>query len=215
MSDPFEPFKKWQQSHQVSKFSSPKKTKRKAKTSAKNKIIRRLKYRAEYLDEEEKYTKDLLQKSTAAFHKAIARYCSNHPKAENPLVPVKNMPKEKLPDYDSETLSEEIKSIYREIAMATHPDKQHDDPEEMLELFRNATEAKDEHKVEDLINISFELDIDISEISIELVEEIEKNLDKKEEEISCLRKNASIIWYKSNKQKRLKMIKAMCPDKNK
>ena len=56
MSDPFEPFKKWQQSHQVAKFSGPKKTKRKAKTSAKNKIIRRLKYRAEYLDEEEKYT---------------------------------------------------------------------------------------------------------------------------------------------------------------
>ena len=213
MSDPFEPFKKWQQSHQVSKLSGQKRTKRKAKTSAKNKIIRRLKYRAEYLDEEEKYTKDLLQKSTAAFHKAIARYCSNHPKAENPLVPVKNMPKEKLPDYDSETLSEEIKSIYREIAMATHPDKQHDDPEEMLELFRNATEAKDDHKIEDLINISFELDIDISEISMELVEEIEKNLDKKEGEISCLRKNASIIWYKSNKKKRLQMIKAMCPDK--
>lgn len=215
MEDPFESFKKWHNSNELSKRSHPKRKKAEPKDRQKSKMIRRLRRRTRYLADEEEHLLNLKQKATAAFHASINEYCQNNPNAENPLRPVDvKSKKEKQTDT---AWSDEIKSLYREIALLTHPDKQHEDPEEMLDFFRTATTAKEDNKLEDLVNISFDLEIDISNISMDLVEEIEKNLDKKEIKIVEIRKDAAIFWFKANKETQQSMIKQMCPikkDKN-
>lgn len=212
MQDPFKLFKKWRASSALDKVRK-KKGKQKPEEprgsdGEKNKIIRRLKHRTEYLIEEENYVKDLKDKATAQFHGAISSYCEENPQAKNPLslVDIKKPEKKEKPE-----LPEEIKFLYREIARMTHPDKQHENEEVMIEIFREATEAKDEQRLEDLINISFGLDIDISEISIELFDQIERDLDEKEKRIVQMRGDSSIVWYQSNKTRQDELIKKMCP----
>ncbi len=213
MQDPFRLFKKWRANATLSKVrkkrgSSKNKKPSNNEGSEKSKIIRRLKHRTEYLVEEENYVKDLKAKATTQFHGAITSYCQDNPEAKNPLSLVDIKPPEKK---DNPELPEEMKLLYREIAKLTHPDKQHEDPEAMVEIFREATMAKDEQKLEELINISFGLDIDISEISIDLFDQIERDLDEKEKRIVKMRGDAAIVWYQSNKEQQDKLIKKICP----
>ncbi|MGI9357824.1 MAG: hypothetical protein ACR2ON_00305 [Paracoccaceae bacterium] len=213
MQDPFKLFKKWRKGAALDKVrkgkQKPKPKKDKAQDSEKNKVIRRLKHRTEYLVEEEKYVGELRQKAKANFHTAIALYCQENPKATNPLAPIAK--KNENTKQEKVELPEEMKLLYREIAKMTHPDKQHEDPEAMVEIFLEATAAKDENKIEELINISFGLDLDISEISMDLVEEIEDNLNKKEKRIVELRSDAAITWFQSPKDIQEKIIRQICP----
>ena len=212
MQDPFKLFKKWRKGAALDKLrkegSKGKDSKEAPKDSEKNRVIRRLKHRTEYLIEEEKYVQDLKSKATAQFHSAIAIYCQENPTATSPL---KQVDIEKPEKKDASELPEEIKLLYREIAKMTHPDKQHEDQEAMIEIFREATTAKDEQRLEELINISFGLDIDISEISIDLFTQIERDLDEKEKRIVKMRSDASIVWYQASKEEQNKLVKKICP----
>lgn len=219
MQDPFKLFKKWKTGAALDKLrkqgSKPKSKKDPEQDSEKNKIIRRLKHRTEYLIEEEKYVQELKSKSTSQFHTAIMKYCEENPTAASPLKPVDA---EKPTKKAASELPEEIKLLYREIAKMTHPDKQHEDQEAMIDIFREATTAKDEQKLEELINISFDLDIDISEISIDLFTQVEKDLDEKEKRIVKMRSEASIVWYQASKEEQDRIVKKICPipkDENK
>ena len=211
MPDPFKLFKKWRKGAALEKRrkqNTNKETKSDPDNSEKNKVIRRLKHRTEYLVEEEKYVKELKAKATAQFHAAIMEYCKENQEAISPLREVEI---EKPQKKDNAELPEEMKLLYREIAKMTHPDKQHEDQEAMIEIFREATMAKDEQKLEELINISFGLDIDISEISIDLFDQIEADLNEKEKRIVKMRGDAAIVWYQANKEEQDKLIKRICP----
>jgi hypothetical protein len=94
--------------------------------------------------------------------------------------------------------------------MATHPDK-HPDDEDLKQICISATQAKKDKKVEDLINLSFDLDIDISNISIDLIEKIEQALDEKQKEIEKMRKNNAMIWFRSTPERQEVIVKRICP----
>tara|TARA_B110000495_G_C23042996_1_gene627267 strand:+ start:420 stop:1100 length:681 start_codon:yes stop_codon:yes gene_type:complete len=211
MPDPFKLFKKWSKGvalNKLRKRNGDKRSNPKPDSSEKSKVIRRLKHRTEYLVEEEKYVKELKSKATAQFHAAIIEYCKENAEAVSPLKQVETKKPEKK---DNPELPEEMKLLYREIAKITHPDKRHEDQDAMIEIFREATAAKDEQKLEELINISFGLDIDISEISIELFDQIEKDLNEKENRIVNMRSDSAIVWYQANKERQDKLIKRICP----
>jgi len=211
MADPFKLFKKWRKGTALDKLRKQNGNKTpdpKPDNSEKNKVIRRLKHRTEYLVEEEKYVKELRAKATAQFHAAIMIYCKENTEAISPL---KQVDTEKPEKKDNSELPEEMKLLYREIAKMTHPDKQHENQDAMIEIFREATAAKDEQKLEELINISFGLDIDISEISIDLFDQIEKDLDEKEKRIVKMRSDSAIVWYQANKDTQEELVKKICP----
>lgn len=207
----FDVFNKWRKqelSPELRKKKQKNKKKRKeAIDPEKAKIIRKLKHHAKYLELEFKDVEELLSKAKAEFFAAILAYCSSNPEAANPLGPAKKEKKEK----EEEEFPEELKKVYREIVKATHPDHNPEADEEIKDIFLAATNAKEENKLEDLINISFDLDIDISNISLELIEEIEEKLKLKELEIQKMRKDNSILYYHASEEQKKKFIEQICP----
>ena len=209
--DFFESFRKWEK-EELGKYrpSSNKKRKRKkTNNSEKNKFLLRLKHKSKYLSIEMEILEEELSEAKQKMFASIIEYCANNPNCKNPLIADKTPDKpEKKEVTDSE--ADEVKSLYREIAKVTHPDLK---DEELTEMFISATEAKETNKIEDLIEISFDLDIDLSEISIDFLEKIEKELCEKEKTIQEKRKDIALQWSKASKTQQDQLIKLMCPEK--
>lgn len=208
--DFFESFKKWEK-EELGKYrpSSNKKRKRKKNNnSEKNKFLLRLKHKSKYLSIEMEILEEELSEAKQKMFASIIEYCANNPNCKNPLVADKTHDKPEAKEVtDSE--ADEVKSLYREIAKVTHPDLK---DEELTEMFISATEAKETNKIEDLIEISFDLDIDLSEISIDFLEKIEKELCEKEKTIQEKRKDIALQWSKASKTQQNDLIKLMCPE---
>lgn len=208
-------FKNWKR-QEIDKYNTSGKSKKKQHKEIdpeKAKIIRKLKHKTKYLDIEFQETSDLLEKAKHEFFSSIRDFCAKNPDAVSPLC---NIPKQdNKEDKDKTEDSEEVKSIYREIAKATHPDKNPGEEEEAKQMFITASEAKENNKIEDLINISFDLDIDISNISMDLIEELELSLIEKEKKIQEMRQDTSIKWFNSPQDIRDQLIIQICPIKNK
>lgn len=201
-------FKKWKK-EELDKYNPKKNNKnpKKGKNPEKRKIMRKLKHKMKYLEIEYEEVEELLNKSKLEFFNAIRDFCTKNPSATCPLQPVAST-EEKIKEIEN---LDEVKTIYREIVKATHPDKHPGEEEGVKEIFINASQAKDENKIEDLINISFGLNIDISNISIDLIEEIEQSLEDKQNKINQMRKDTSILWYTSTDDVKDKLIKQICP----
>lgn len=200
---------------EIKKFSgksgAKNKKSKKSKDPEKSKIIRKLKHKTKYLEIELEEAEALQTKAKKAFFAHIQRYCKNHPGAKNPLILTSTNSEKDKNQKNKEEFPEELKAIYREICLATHPDTHQDNQEEMINIFQNASAAKQKNKIEDLINISFDLDIDISNISFELIEDLEKALIEKEKRIQKIRQDESIHYYYLDQKGRFNMIKQICP----
>jgi hypothetical protein len=209
----FDMFNQWRK-HELSPNLRPrsqKKNKHKKKKDIdpeKARIIRKLKHRTKYLDLEYKDTQEEMHTAKTSFFTAIAEYCSKNPDSKNPLVPSNTDSSDAT--QDEYEFPEDLKTIYREIVMATHPDK-HPGDEDLKQICISATQAKKDKKVEDLINLSFDLDIDISNISIDLIEKIERALDEKQKEIEKMRKNNAMVWFYAAPEQQEVIIKHICP----
>jgi len=214
----FDIFNKWRKQELSTHVDRTQKRKRKRKRKKKRskpdqadpekaKIIRKLKYHTKYLDLEYDEVKEAFATAKTKFFQEIEAYCRKYADAKNPLVPASSEKKDN-PDFDD--FPEDLKIIYREIIKATHPDT-HPGDEELAEICVSATQAKHDSKVEDLINISFDLDIDVSNMSVELIEEIEKALKDKEEDIQKMRKDTAMMWYYATPEQQESLIKKICP----
>ena len=206
----FDIFNEWKK-RELSAFTDKQRSRNKKKPKLnpeKARIIRKLKHRMKYLELEDDDVREKLKIAKDDFFTAIQIYCQEHPSAKNPLVAKgpeeKNKPeKHNFPD--------ELKNIYREIVKATHPDHHQEDDEELTETLINATTARHENKIDKLINISFDLDIDISSISMDLIEDIEKSLEEKQSKINKMRKDVALVWYYATDEQRAALIRQICP----
>lgn len=209
-------FKNWKKK-EIDKYSENTKgrtgnKKENNKDPEKARILRKLKHKTKYLDIEYEEAENLLSRAKKQFILAISRYCKNNPTAKNPLKltePGGELQKKEIKN------EEEVKVIFREIVKATHPDKNPNAGQRKKDMFINATSAKEKNNIEDLISISFDLNIDISGISIELIEEIEHSLIEKEKEIKEMRGKLEVTWFTSDKDKRFKLIQTLCPKNDK
>jgi hypothetical protein len=208
----FDIFNKWRKQELSMGVDKPhgKRKKSDGKPAAdpeKARIIRKLKHHTKYLELEHDEVKEKFTIAKTKFFQEIEAYCRKRPDAKNPLVPVST---EKSHEQSIEDFPEDLKIIYREIIKATHPDL-HPDDEDLADICISATQAKQDSKIEDLINISFDLDIDVSNMSVELIEEVEKALKEKEEDIQKMRQDTAMMWYHATTDQQDELIKKICP----
>ena len=113
---------------------------------------------------------------------------------------------EEKSDKNQEKADEDMKKIYRKIALSTHPDKllgvdQHE-AEHKIELYKSAVSAMENRDGGGLLKIAHELSIEIDMDFEKEIMWIEKKVAELQDEINRLYKSDAWLWYHSEGEKK-------------
>lgn len=162
----------------------------------KAKLLRKLKVRCSEVNQELIEVNDIYEQSISSFCLEVSCYCKEN-NIENPLEKLKAEKQEE----DKKTIPSEFKSLYRKIAVETHPDKGADDKK--IEKYQQATEAKKESKIDKLVSIAKDLKINLSEMTFADIKIIEQSIIDTEKAISQIRSSYVWAWaFAPNKRRR-------------
>lgn len=157
-------------------------------TSYKSSLIRRLKFKSKEVSLELKQVKEIYSKAVSGFCDAVSVYCLSK-KIKNPLEELG----QKKEEEEANEINSDFKSLFRKIAIATHPDKT--SSEKDRNKLEEAVEAKGKNKSTELIKIASDLKIKTDHLSFDSIEELELDIIKSEEEICNIHNSFPWIWH--------------------
>jgi hypothetical protein len=161
----------------------------------KEKLLRKLKARCSEVNNELLEVNDIYEQSISPFCMEVSCYCKEN-NIENPLDKLKTKKEE-----EKKTIPPQFKSLYRKIAIETHPDKGADDKK--IEKYQQATNAKKESKIDKLVSIAKDLKINLTEMNFADIKIIEQSIIETEKAILQVRSSYVWAWaFAPNKTRR-------------
>lgn len=164
----------------------------------KGKLLRKLKARCSEVNEELLEVNYIYEQSIPGFCLEVNDYCKEN-NIDNPLDKLKDKKEE-----DKKCIPDEFKSLYRKIAIETHPDKGSNDKK--IAKYQEATEAKKESKIDKLVSIAKDLKINLNKMSFSDIKLIEDSVIDTEEMISRIRKSYVWLWTFATSKERSDII---------
>ena len=128
------------------------------------------------------------------FESSFNKFCELN-SFKNPLYG-----QEKKEEAEAKAMPDDLKSLYREIAIKTHPDKNRNESDE---VFLTAAVAKKDNNISELISIAQKLKINTSKMDFNSVEAIEDNIKKTEKEIESKTNSYPWLWFFGGKNDKL------------
>lgn len=108
---------------------------------------------------------------------------------------------------------EDIKNIFKKIALKTHPDRLRDlneeEKEEMTEMYKAAAAASKDNDGGSLLEIAYELGIDIDLEPQKEEKWLKEKIEKLNGEIANIEHDVRWIWYHSDEDKRTSLEDAI------
>lgn len=171
-----------------------------------NKLIKEL----DYIDSDLVYKTSLLKNADEDFIKSVNIVLEKYPQLKS-IVEEKSHKRMEILDYHrsqdtnasedtveeviTESKPEKLKSLYRQIAKSTHPDKS--SQENLKELYLDAQKAYESNDILQIMSICERLKIDyeISPIEVDLVRE---EIKMKRDRISFLESTYTWKWFTEN-----------------
>jgi len=162
-------------------------------------LLKRLRYEVKLLREELREIDPIFNKACNLFSQSICLYCKKNNK-KNPLL--------ELPDVapENKKLEDSFKSIFRKIAIETHPDKVRSD--DFRECYEEATFAAKNSDIFELFGIASDLKVDITELSFDEIDSLRSSIKEKRIELSKIYNNIVLKWYYSNNKTKDKFVKS-------
>jgi hypothetical protein len=106
-----------------------------------------------------------------------------------------------LPTRDDPEIPDEIKALWKKIAVATHPDKTGGDPEKS-ELYRRAASAMADGSIDEIVAVAVELGMDLPEASTAAVTRLEKVAGDLEGRLKNIENSVLWQWASAPQKKR-------------
>ena len=161
------------------------------------KKFNKLKHKLAYLNLEYEDCTSIFKLARETFVSDMFAYCS-----QNDLeAPFKQVKPEKQPGQNTLS-SDEEKELYREIVMKTHPDKlnglSEEDIEEKTKLYQEAVQGKESGDFNKILKVALELDIDFKNISPDIVDRIEEEINLLNKKIEDIKDDLMWKWYYCN-----------------
>jgi len=161
----------------------------------KGKLLRKLKARCSEVNQELIEVNAIYDQSVSSFCLEVSSYCEKN-NLKNPL----DKPKEDKKEEGCKIIPPEFKSLYRQIAIQTHPDKGEDDVK--IEKYQQATEAKKESKIDKLVSIAKDLKINLNQMKFSDIKTIENSIIDTEKMIRQVRNSYVWAWAMAANNKR-------------
>lgn len=162
----------------------------------KENLLRKLKAKCSEVNQELLEVNSIYEDSLPLFYQQVLLYC----KENNLKDPFSKFKDEKKTD-STPPMSGEFKSLYRKIAVKTHPDKTKS-KDTIVEKYQEASKAKKDNKIDKLVSIAKDLKINLNQMSYTDIKAIESSIIDTEKKIQEIR--ASYIWawvFSSNKER--------------
>jgi hypothetical protein len=106
-----------------------------------------------------------------------------------------------LPTRDDPEIPDEIKALWKKIAVATHPDKTGGDPEKS-ELYRRAASAMADGSIDEIVAVAVELGMDLPEASTAAVTRLERVAGDLEGRLKNIENSVLWQWASAPQKKR-------------
>jgi hypothetical protein len=165
-------------------------------------LVSKLKFKSKEVSLELSEAEAIYKIAVSDFVSAVNDYCLKK-NIDNPLSRIVSKKNE------NKQISSEFKSLFRQIASATHPDKCADSNRD---IFEKAVEAKNNNKTVNLLNLASDLKIKVNDISFSSIKEIEYDIKKTEEEIKKIHHSYPWIWYYAPFSERQKILDSFILD---
>ena len=182
--------------------------------------------KARYLNEEYREAKELFDKYYMEFFKALDVFIKeNNIEGLNVLLPdeskesavaeaVNDKPESETENADEDFKNiapEELKKLYRKIAMIAHPDRHpkhisEDKKKEMIEIYNKSTMAMNDGDVFSVLDAASELYIDLPKLSDEEIKIIKEKCLFLEDNIKALKNTYPFIWGEEDNFNKRKSI---------
>jgi len=172
--------------------------------SKKKKKLRSLTHKVEHLRLEIEYHDDVLKEYEDEFMKELMNITDGSALAEpeqqqqpQPTIQIQGeQPLESIVESKQvKELPEDIKKLWKTIALMTHPDRTKNDPEK-TELYLAANKAADEGHVDEILRIAAELNIEIPDDSPLVEEKLESIASELETKLKAAEE--SVLWQWGN-----------------
>jgi hypothetical protein len=102
---------------------------------------------------------------------------------------------------DCEDRPENMRKIWKSIAMVAHPDKTNNDPR-LTDLYKRAARAWDDGKYEELISVALDLGVSTDEADDNAVTLLEARADKINRRIEAIEASVLWQWHKAPQDKK-------------
>jgi hypothetical protein len=178
-----------------------------------NRLIKEL----DFIDSDLIYKSSLLKLADENFIKDVNQVLESHPQLKTILedknqermkflnfvdvsIPISQETQDEEEDYITESKPTKLKSLYKEIAKSTHPDKSNQ--ENLKEVYLDAQKAYESNDLLQILSICDRLKINY-EISTDEFDLIRSEIDTKKQRIKFLESTYTWKWYheSSNYQK--------------
>lgn len=128
----------------------------------------------------------------------IIKFCEDH----NLANPFSKLPTE-TQNVGGGEISSSFKSLYRKIAVRTHPDK-NENKQDARDIYESATIAKKEGNLQELLDAGKKVDIKlkVDEISLDELNLLESNIKEIKNKIDKIKNSYPWVWFHSNASKR-------------
>jgi len=174
-----------------------------------NKLIKELEFVKSDLD----YKSELLSEADFLFYESVNQFLEKHPelkdvfeekiKRRKEIIIENQMKLEVSEEIEEDKREPKLKSLYRNIAKSTHPDKLHDD--NLKEVYIEAKTAYENNDILEIFSICEKLNIpfEVSEEEVSLIrEEIQKNKTRS----SFLESTFTWQWFRQEDERTKEMI---------
>jgi hypothetical protein len=106
-------------------------------------------------------------------------------------------------DVRGDVSSSSFKSLYRKIAVQTHPDK-NKNKQDARDIYESATTAKKSGNLQELLDAGKKVNIKlkVDEISLKELKLLESNINELKEKINKIKNSYPWVWFHSNPSKR-------------
>lgn len=158
------------------------------------------KLRREWKESKEEYNNinELYKGIEKQFIINIIKFCEDH-KLANPFT--ESSPEAK--NVGGDVISSSFKSLYRKIAVRTHPDKNKNKPN-ARDIYESATIAKKEGNLQELLDAGKKVDIKLkaNELNLDELDLLESNVNELKIKINKIQNSYPWVWFHANPNKR-------------
>lgn len=164
------------------------------------KLIRKLKSESKEVQEELLYVESTFNEAALLFCSSVDSFCREN-SLKNPLESLDSNKKN-----NKSELTDGIKSVFRKIAIQTHPDKHQGDNETEVNYYHDVTAAKKVKDASKIFSIAKELKIETNELGYSDIKIIEKSIQDTRDKINKMMTSYPWLWFFSSNDKRPHII---------